>query len=557
MRENFGEYNNQNVEREKKMPKLKGVDFELETVKEAIKKDRPLQISVAFPRQKCNLNCLYCYTSEFEKNDKRKKEDDLMNLLDNAKKMGVDNLLLPGYGEPFLNREIWPLLDKARDLGIYTTIFTNGSSLDDQQIEALKDYPVTLVVKCNSFNKEKEDKVSGKKEYAKKRNRTLDKLISEGFNIPDKDGNVRLAVASMIYKNNVDDVIEIIEWAARNNVVPMISGTSLSGNAEKHTDILGESQELNDAFSQVSKKIEEKSPNLYKQIFTPRAGNIVSQTSSLLLEYPSGKLVSDLFRSKEVDEINFNNLEDAWSKDKEGRTNRIQANHLKIQDLENLDNVYGNRINAEALENKRNEYIAFSVDYVFKSYKSEIKKMIRNLEKENIYEKKNAIKKLFSVIATYVEGDILTKHKFDKKNGDENIKQKILNEYPKIKIDEFIDYRLKQYMGEESYNKLMEQLEQPDVKLFKKSEYLTINQNDELIKTGLWSKADWKYNRLYLPENENVAMSFIAAARSLGHFTAKGKIMPIPKDFDSLLSEEKRAWENGWEYLKKIFFVVF
>ena len=553
MRENFGENNYQNVEKEKKMPKLRGVDFNLETVKEAIKQDRPLQISVAFPRQKCNLNCLYCYTSEFEKDDKKKKEEDLINLLDSAKKMGIDNLILPGYGEPFLNKEIWPMLDKARELGIYTTIFTNGSSLDDQQIETLKDYPVTLVVKCNSFNKEKEDKISGKKEYAEKRNRTLDKLINEGFNAPDKDGNVRLAVASMIYKDNVDDVIDIIEWAERNNVIPMISGTSLSGNAEKHTDILGESQELSNAFSQVSKKIEEKSPNLYKNIFTPKAGNIVSQTSSLLLEYPSGKMVSDFLRSNQVDNVDFSNLEDAWSKDKEGRASRVQANQPKIQDLENLGDIYGNRINAEALETKRNEYISLSVDSVFNKYKSEIKEMIRNLEMENVSNKKNIIKKLFSVIAAYVESDIFDKHKFDKKNGDENKKQRILTEYPRMKIDEFVDYRLKKYMGEESYNKLMEQFEQPDIKIFKKSEYQDIDQNNELIKARLWSKADWKYNQLYLPDNENVAMSFIAAVKPLGHFVTQGRTIQMPANFDSLLNEEKRAWENGWKYLKKYF----
>ncbi len=535
------------------MPRLRGVDFSLNEIQEAIKEDKPLQISVAFPRQKCNLNCLYCYTSEFEKANKKIEASDLLSLLDDAKRNGVKNLLLPGYGEPFLNKEIWPMLDKARELEMYTTIFTNGGALDKEEIKKLKNYPVTLVVKCNSFNEEKEDQVSGVKNYAKKRNEMLRVAIEEGLNIPDKDGSVRMAVAAMIYKNNADDVVEVIDWAIKNNITPMVSGTALIGNAEKHKDILGETEELNKAFSYVNQKIKEKSPKLFKEIFTPKTGNIAAQTSSLFLEYPSGKLVDDLFGSNQVGSFATDNLEGIWQKDKKNRKNRVQQNQEKIQDLKNLGGVYGDRINADALENKRNEYISVSVEDVFKNNKPEIKKLVNDLKTSIASAKKDKIKEVFLRLAALTENNILNKHKFNARTDDEARRQKIIGEYPEEKIEEFIDYQLREYMGQDAYDGLRKQLEQPDIKIYSKNDYKNIDYNNPLIESRLWSKADWKYNRLYLPENENVAVSFIAAAKSLGHLVQNGRTEPDINDFESIFKEEVRAWDKGWGYLKKHF----
>ena len=203
-----------NIEKEKKLPKLEGIDINTKEIRKAVEDDRPLQISVAFPRQKCNLNCQYCSTSEHDKKGDKDKSIDIKKLLsslDDAQKIGVKYLLLPGYGEPFMNKEIWQILEHAKDLGMYIIILTNGSLLDKQQIEKLKEYPVTLIFKCNSLDTEKEDKIAGIKNYAAKRNEALKMAIDAGFNVPDKNGNIRMGLSAMIYKNNADDIVRWLQ----------------------------------------------------------------------------------------------------------------------------------------------------------------------------------------------------------------------------------------------------------------------------------------------------------------------------------------------------------
>ena len=195
------------AEREKRLPKLRGIDFSASEIREAIEADKPLQISLAFPRRKCNLKCCYCYTTEHVEGDRSIQSERALELLSDAETLGAKNVLLPGYGEPFLNKEIWPVLDRAAALGLHVVIFTNGAVLDHEKIERLKKYPVTLVFKCNSIDPGKEDKIAGVKNYTVKRNKALQEAIDAGFNKPDENGDVHLGISTMVYKDNVADVI--------------------------------------------------------------------------------------------------------------------------------------------------------------------------------------------------------------------------------------------------------------------------------------------------------------------------------------------------------------
>ena len=549
--ENFREKNTPVFEKEKRISRLEGVDFNINEVKEAMKADKPLQISIAFPRQKCNLNCLYCYTSEFKEQEKTISISKILELFNEAKNIGIKNLLIPGYGEPFLNKEIWPMLDEAKKLGIYTTIFTNGGTLDKEQIEKLNDYPISLIVKCNTLNEEKEDRIAGVKNYAAKRNKFLEMAIEAGFNQPNENGNTRLGIATMIYKDNADDVVELVDWAKERNITPMISGTMLTGNAKNNQDILGETKELNNAFSEVNRKIIAKSNDLYKQLFTPKTGNVVSGTLSVYLEYPSGKIVDDFYGSHQIGNIGSDSLADGWSKNKGDRETKSRRYQEKIQDLENIADIYEGRINYEALEQKRNEYLGMSVKDVFNNNRSKIKNIIKELNIGNNANKKAKIENLFSRLLDLTRDDILAKHGVDKFSDVQKDNQNIINEYPENKIKEYIDFQLKEYMGGENYNKLIKKIEQPDIKIYDKSIYSgDLEYEDPLVNSDFWSKGDYKFNQLYLPKDKNVAISFVVAAKALGHFVSINR-NEVANDFNSSYQEENRAWNNGWQYLEK------
>ena len=66
-----------------------------------------------------------------------------------------------------------------------------------------------------------------------------------------------------------------------------------------------------------------------------------------------------------------------------------------------------------------------------------------------------------------------------------------------------------------------------------------------------WGMADWEEGRLFLPDNSDEAISFSIASHELGHLVNKGRTQPDRENFQNTYQEELRAWEVGWNYLKK------
>ncbi|MFH1662187.1 MAG: hypothetical protein ABIA02_03775 [Candidatus Falkowbacteria bacterium] len=65
-----------------------------------------------------------------------------------------------------------------------------------------------------------------------------------------------------------------------------------------------------------------------------------------------------------------------------------------------------------------------------------------------------------------------------------------------------------------------------------------------------WARAN-SPDDIYLPDSDE-AISFAIAAHEIGHLIEEGKRDDARLDnFEATLAEEKRAWDKGWEYLKK------
>lgn len=105
-------------EREMEIYTVKGMDFSEEEIEKAWAEDKPLQIGLAFPRRICNANCPYCYTAESKytskKEDRAMSVEQILNSLEEAKEMGCKQVMIGGYGEPLLNDEFWPVLEKGQ-----------------------------------------------------------------------------------------------------------------------------------------------------------------------------------------------------------------------------------------------------------------------------------------------------------------------------------------------------------------------------------------------------------------------------------------------------------
>ena len=85
---------------------------------------------------RCNERCVHCLVP-------RDRQEiawpALADLLGQAARLGFVGLAFSG-GEPLLHPRFWDLLDLARGLGFYFTVFTNGLDLDEQTVARLAAY---------------------------------------------------------------------------------------------------------------------------------------------------------------------------------------------------------------------------------------------------------------------------------------------------------------------------------------------------------------------------------------------------------------------------------
>jgi radical SAM protein with 4Fe4S-binding SPASM domain len=97
---------------------------------------------------KCNLNCRHCYQPSYlrkKKDDKRElKYSEVCKIIDGLADSGVLWLCLTG-GDVFCRPDFLKIYRHSVRKGLITTVFTNGTLIDERIIKTLKRYPPHLV----------------------------------------------------------------------------------------------------------------------------------------------------------------------------------------------------------------------------------------------------------------------------------------------------------------------------------------------------------------------------------------------------------------------------
>lgn len=189
----------------------------------------------------CNLACSYCYACGGEKLCVKKllTRDDYRAIFDQAKKMSVDSIGIPGAGEPFipanLELTIW-MLHQCAKRKMYVTLFTTGQFVTPKLADELLRLPVELMIKCNSLNPITQDRFVSDPDrnrvihgYGKKRNCALDLLMKKGFNDPKiakrYGRKSRMAIVTSIMTgadgkiSNYNEIADLMRYARENNII--------------------------------------------------------------------------------------------------------------------------------------------------------------------------------------------------------------------------------------------------------------------------------------------------------------------------------------------------
>ncbi len=250
----------------------------------------------------CNLACSYCYAEGGKPKfpEKLLSWDDYRSILGQAKSMGVEDIGIPGAGEPFLsaNKSLtFKVLEKCRDLGFYATLFTTGEWIDEEIADRLYALPVEVMLKCNSLKPEIQDafvsnpklgKCGIRQGYGLKRNKAIQLLMAKGFNDEKKcmenyGRKSRMALVTSIMTSqgdgptNYDEMANLLRYARQNNIILDVDSVLKRGRGSS-CDLCEEDQRLKSKLKELQ-KIDKEEHNVHWKLSQSYIGTVCDRYS--------------------------------------------------------------------------------------------------------------------------------------------------------------------------------------------------------------------------------------------------------------------------------------
>ena len=87
--------------------------------------------------RRCNLTCKHCYSISADTDFPNELDtEQVFEVMDDLKRFGVPVLILSG-GEPLLRPDIFDIAHRAKAMGFYTALSTNGTLIDENNIDRI------------------------------------------------------------------------------------------------------------------------------------------------------------------------------------------------------------------------------------------------------------------------------------------------------------------------------------------------------------------------------------------------------------------------------------
>jgi MoaA/NifB/PqqE/SkfB family radical SAM enzyme len=184
----------------------------------------------------CNMFCPHCiYATPPSTKSLLVKQK--LKILKDAHKLGAQYLQICHQGEPFLDKSVIPLVEKATNYGMKTFIYTNASLITSEIAEFLLKNEVCLGVHFDSLYPKVFDKMLGSNGGSKLIYNGLKNLLRAGYNKPFKRNNkyyTRLAIVTTltsINTQNIDELKQLANYAWDNHIFFGIARLEKGGRA--------------------------------------------------------------------------------------------------------------------------------------------------------------------------------------------------------------------------------------------------------------------------------------------------------------------------------------
>lgn len=145
----------------------------------------------------CNLRCKHCLNNSGETLDNQLNYEEFRDMILKFSESGIQEIRFTG-GEPLIFLGVFDLIKLCTDLGIYTSIGTNGTLISKTVAQKLKKAGLKKAIVSIDGTEKKHDYIRGNGNY-KKAMDGIDNLLELGIDV---------RINSVIMKENLYDVIE-------------------------------------------------------------------------------------------------------------------------------------------------------------------------------------------------------------------------------------------------------------------------------------------------------------------------------------------------------------
>jgi radical SAM protein with 4Fe4S-binding SPASM domain len=127
----------------------------------------PLSVAYYAITEGCNLRCPYCYASSEKCLPGELATSESLDLVDQVSAMGANKIIFTG-GEPMLRKDLFQIVEHARQRGLSTGIITNATMIrKPETAQRFADLFDTVTISVDGGTAETHDRTRGKGSFAK------------------------------------------------------------------------------------------------------------------------------------------------------------------------------------------------------------------------------------------------------------------------------------------------------------------------------------------------------------------------------------------------------
>ena len=193
----------------------------------------------------CNLGCKGCWNGyetelrEYQEGDYHRQSGvsrgllstaDYQRIIEQAADAGVRYINYIGGGEPLISSSFFPLVERARELGLSFELFTNGTLINAETAHRLFELEVAPFVKLYSLNSERHDRMVSRVGAHEKVISALEHLRSAGYGTVEYP---RAAIETVISHHNYKEIPALWRFARDRGFLPFFErfvGTDYDGD---------------------------------------------------------------------------------------------------------------------------------------------------------------------------------------------------------------------------------------------------------------------------------------------------------------------------------------